>query len=1351
MLYLSSCRINFLIEEHLIFLLIGIELRYFFYSELISNFNLFIIIDKIYLEHYLLNAKCYITNNYMDVYIRLLILPVLIFQVFFDFFFDLSHYTTKLVKYSLSEFAILDKAYINFFLGKASTINLWSQGETHEETKQYNLRLYDVDKVYKLKYLYQLDFNILTFHHTNLSLISSPRYTKIVLFNINDIQACSPKLKPNSCLLEIYSNINKQDWIKINPIHRTSLDNKNIQILNSSSVNLLLSSSYLWRTYIPLVNFNFKKNNTDLYLFLIYLVNHNYMFLTLKKFSIFKEILSNFIVVDLRRILSFKSSAKIFCFNYYLPHYNCLESKILDNLHFYKKQFYQSQITVYQLSFTKRYFTLNDNHYSTYYFNQFSAFNAFEKSNHYLFNFNSIKEVSPKLSIFYWNYTTVASLPYYNIEDINWIYWYSLDEYNPLTSRNRLNWIKYKLLLINELFLPEYSTFSYFFKKKSILSFFYKSLKLGEYNPLFYRNNDLFNVIENRNNTSLNFNNTNIFYKSNFLNNEVFFRSSILDFNFDSTLIDFKLNYLSSYIFPTKMSCLYSATPTTLIPNFKVFLKLINFNISNKDIIPLSFKTYLQIFTLNMYKLQKNYFLKNDNLSYLLEKETFRESYPIIWIYVNNGIKNLGGLFFHINKSKHNFLFMRNHAVDWWFRRRFTRLPYGLEAMISFSKKDIRWLKVSDLPNLDYRPMYNRSSPVTRKITYGSMYFSWKFPTETSSYISSLRKRNCIFDLTFSGIPIWDFKRDNLRSFRLLFNVNKLYLLKDKLPNSSCPSLFVKKRPWLFKFILKNFSQINYIFNQYNFNTKSIHAYKLDPISTQGIISSKTLQRYVHHLSYFTRNTCYQSLDFILLHEWYTYFSTISYYYYFSKNILKIFSNLDSFYNFWLSFEDDQLYINMSYWSLTDRYVAAKIFSNSVLPVKKETRDISSFYIRPLLSYWLIAFYKPDIVTPKNLTWHMIDIWHNSKFDWILLTKMWSNYFRILKCHPNPVLDVYKKRSFYVGLNRGLNSINQLPHLDHFQTRTMYLNLNLRTSKNNIVLFDILNSSKKSFFFNSNVLTMWLSGINLLKYKEIIYFLENSKVLLALSLNSLFYITQSSKIIMLLDFYYPVEPQLSLKFKNKFFNFMVNYVEILSLKIVRCMLTNNLLLYKFKSMFIQNLMIENNFLYLKHFVLINYNVREKESYNGCNEFIFFTKSTYLTFKKFYLVHKYVASNFFFTSYEIQKIYYEKFNFKKLGYLEDKKRKYIIGKNNDVLRLLELKKIKSSHLFLYFCPLKKNRKNYFFESLLGILNKPFRYNLIFFYVCYPTQVYIFKKNTPGCEDNISKSLKNFSALNDKLIF
>jgi len=253
------------------------------------------------------------------------------------------------------------------------------------------------------------------------------------------------------------------------------------------------------------------------------------------------------------------------------------------------------------------------------------------------------------------------------------------------------------------------------------------------------------------------------------------------------------------------------------------------------------------------------------------------------WINPKQEVLEKKELFIDIKKTTHNSLFFRNHAVDWWFRRRFARLPYGLKALFCFSEKDIRWLKVSNLPNLDYRPLYNKSSAVTRKITYGTMFFSWKFPTETSSWESAVRKRNCIFNLIFddftnqfltTGIYMGDYvKFVKLKGF--VFNVSEfnrfIIPLYKYLPNFTLNAIFI----------------INNIFIKHDLMYKSRKAnILLGCFHIRDIATFKIFNKDV----FFTRR---------VIMGWDLYFPTISYYYFFKKKVFKVPSNLNFFFNFW--------------------------------------------------------------------------------------------------------------------------------------------------------------------------------------------------------------------------------------------------------------------------------------------------------------------------------------------------------------------------------------------------------------------------------------------------------------------
>jgi len=265
-LYYTSGKIKFFSEDHLIVLLIGLELHYIFQNNsLVRKLSFLPEVSNLFIEQYTTGTRYYDKFECTGPLVYLFIMPFFVLQFFFDSFLDSLKYPLKVIEYSIKELMVLDKNRLRVFLVKNTTLISENCLEKHGKIKDHNLHLYNLNRLSKLNYLEQINTSILFPSNTSI-----PRIIKFANVNIDyafsEISSFFLKVlmtPPPLMRTRVYKD---SYWCSITQ-HKNKGYKKSL-ILNFESFNFLSACISHLYTHTCLVNFNFKKNNNSLYFFL---------------------------------------------------------------------------------------------------------------------------------------------------------------------------------------------------------------------------------------------------------------------------------------------------------------------------------------------------------------------------------------------------------------------------------------------------------------------------------------------------------------------------------------------------------------------------------------------------------------------------------------------------------------------------------------------------------------------------------------------------------------------------------------------------------------------------------------------------------------------------------------------------------------------------------------------------------------------------------------------------------------------------------------------------------------------------------------------------------------------------
>jgi len=491
-LYYTSGKIKFFSEDHLIVLLIGLELHYIFQNNsLVRKLSFLPEVSNLFIEQYTTSTRYYDKFECTGPLVYLFIMPFFVLQFFFDSFLDSLKYPLKVIEYSIKELMVLDKNRLRVFLVKNTTLISENCLEKHGKIKDHNLHLYNLNRLSKLNYLEQINTSILFPSNTSI-----PRIIKFANVNIDyafsEISSFFLKVlmtPPPLMRTRVYRD---SYWCSITQ-HKNKGYKKSL-ILNFESFNFLSACISHLYTHTCLVNFNFKKNNNSLYFFLWGLtscsqpfLHFSYERLRVENVIFYQTSLLNPTVEKLRYGLFTQPKLEVFYSNFYSYYFNLEKSIIVDKPSFYKTWNRSSKFYQPKLNYIKYYFILDLPRSDSYDFNQYKTP---KKGN--FFSFSSIKLKVPP---FYFNCKNSNTPQYYLSQVPDWLHWYNLDVKYISWAENILNDISYKNLFFNNFIFSSDSRSWFFFKKKSILTTAIVNPKQQKIEFLFYSNDKLPSIL----------------------------------------------------------------------------------------------------------------------------------------------------------------------------------------------------------------------------------------------------------------------------------------------------------------------------------------------------------------------------------------------------------------------------------------------------------------------------------------------------------------------------------------------------------------------------------------------------------------------------------------------------------------------------------------------------------------------------------------------------------------------------------------------------------------------------------------------------------------------------------------
>lgn len=701
-------------------------------------------------------------------------------------------------------------------------------------------------------------------------------------------------------------------------------------------------------------------------------------------------------------------------------------------------------------------------------------------------------------------------------------------------------------------------------------------------------------------------------------------------------------------------------------------------------------------------------FLQKENNSwrYLFRKKTYVER------------SNLNFYSFIQSTPCSNHFFIRNYAVDWWFRRRFMWLPYGREALFFSSGEKNRRLFVKDIPNVRHAPVYNTSNVVNAGGSIGPFFFSWKFATETSGFVErfsldrstiwgAIRERVCSFGLLSIDKFIWNSKKVALPQYVIESSKFMWGLPLKKVSFYQHKTYDLPLIPFIKYYnrisFYKNYADLLYV-------NKT-----LKPRSICSILAPDILPM--------------NSLSFHwLFKKWSIYFSGTRIHYDDSYRMDTVHNLLFRKYTTRLLKQEKLLDIILS---TSDTFFGDKILNlrvsqivcSSVLPTKKERPDIDSFFTRPILLYWLIAFYKPDIGNRWPLAARILYVWHDPKLDWIFLTKMWSNYPRVLTTTSNHLFDCNNLRTSYLGYVKYVPIKIFWPYNDYNNFSSLHLDTDRQTFNYDLCFFDLLNRKKIQMFYSGPSLSNFvfenkskITLYNVFRDKNTIYSWRTN-----VFPPNIFW--KAGSAIYSQNTYTMRTTYLSiLKPKNVDINFLNHNYFLLYVN-----LNPTLWVYHFfkklcfnKILVISRLNLYWINIYVYFFTYIEFLLKRLILFNINNLYEFDDFTTNFHFVPRANNSPYQTQNWLLKKGEP---FYKELEAEALTYHKKRSSYIFIQRIISVLNSMQSNSIKSIYLFCYFCPQKKFTINYVFDFIFGIIYKCYGVES-FFSICYPTQTYLF---------------------------